>query len=126
MSPLPKALPNDGFLDMVIFKKTDTLKALQVMPSYLNGKYFKYPELFSYKKINKISIESDSPLLVNLDGEVFFDTTVNVEIIPAAVKFVAVNGLCYRGGGGYYKRAVLDRLTPLIKNHEKVNKKNSN
>jgi diacylglycerol kinase family enzyme len=51
--------------------------------------------------MKKIEIQSRDPLLVDLDGEVFFDTSLQVEIIPQAVKIVTPGGI------GFLKRADL-------------------
>jgi len=46
--------------------------------------------------MKKIELRSADPLVVNLDGEVYFDTSLVVEIIPAAVKIVAPGGIAYK------------------------------
>jgi diacylglycerol kinase family enzyme len=33
--------------------------------------------------------------MVNIDGEVFFDTRLTLEIVPAAVRIVAPKGVSY-------------------------------
>ncbi len=92
---VPLAMPNDREIDIMLFKSTYALRALLIMMDYLNGKYYKYPKDFTYLRGKKIEIRSESPLLIDLDGETFYDTNINIEVVPEAIKFVAPNGLTY-------------------------------
>jgi diacylglycerol kinase family enzyme len=89
------AVPDDGFLDALFFKSTSSLKILGEMVPYTKGQYANYPSDFIWKRVRKVVIRSDSPLYIDLDGEVFFDTNITVEVVPSAVKIVAVKGLKY-------------------------------
>jgi diacylglycerol kinase family enzyme len=89
------AVPDDGFLDALFFKPAKPLKILNEMIPYTKGLYTKFVGDFIWKRARKITIRSDSPLYIDLDGEVFFDTNITVEVVPAAVNIVAVNGLNY-------------------------------
>jgi diacylglycerol kinase family enzyme len=101
MSPVITAVPDDGELDMMVARKVGSLKALQLISDYLKGRYYKHPSICTLRRVQKVSIRSESPLLVNLDGEVFFDSELIIEIIPKAVKIVAVNNLTYRRRAEY-------------------------
>jgi diacylglycerol kinase family enzyme len=89
------AVPDDGFLDALFFKSTNSLKILGEMIPYTKGRYADYGDDFIWKRVRKVVIRSGSPLSIDLDGEVFFDTNITVEVVPAAVKVVAVKGLKY-------------------------------
>jgi diacylglycerol kinase family enzyme len=89
------AVPDDGFLDALFFKSTKPLKILREMVPYTKGQYTNFVGDFIWKRVKKVAIRSDAPLYLDLDGEVFFDTNITVEVVPAAVKIVAVKGLKY-------------------------------
>jgi diacylglycerol kinase family enzyme len=89
------AVPDDGFLDVLFFKPVKPLKILSLMIPYTQGKYAKFPNDVIWKRVRKVTIRSNTPLIIDLDGEVFFDTNITVEVVPAAVKIVAVKGLKY-------------------------------
>jgi diacylglycerol kinase family enzyme len=89
------AVPDDGLLDALFFKSTKSLKILNEMVPYTMGRYANYLGDFIWKRVRKVAIHSDAPLYIDLDGEVFFDTNITVEVMPAAVKIVAVKGLKY-------------------------------
>jgi diacylglycerol kinase family enzyme len=97
------AVPDDGMLDMMVARKISPFKALSLITEYLNGRYYKFPSVCILKRVRKVSIRSESPLLVNLDGEAFFDSELTIEIIPKAVRIVAVNNLSYRRRMEYHE-----------------------
>jgi diacylglycerol kinase family enzyme len=95
-TPVATAVPDDGFLDMLVVRNMGPLQVLRLMPRYLRGEYYKYPKACFLRRVKKITIRSESPLLVNMDGEAFFDSRLTIEIIPRAVKIAAVNNLAYQ------------------------------
>lgn len=99
LTSVPTAKPDDGVLDTVFFRSTSSLRAAALITPYTHGKFQKFPNDFVLKQLKIIDIHSAEPLLVDLDGEVFFDTSLHVEIIPAAVNIVAPGGI------GYARRA---------------------
>jgi diacylglycerol kinase family enzyme len=95
-NPVATAMPDDGLLDMLVVRKMGPFQVLRLMPHYLQGEYYKYPRACFLRRIKKITIRSESPLLVNMDGEAFFDSRITIEIIPQAIKMVSVDNLAYR------------------------------
>jgi YegS/Rv2252/BmrU family lipid kinase len=89
------ALPDDGLLDVLLFKTTNYLNIVMVGTRYIYGGYKRFPQYISYYRAKEVTISSKRPMVLQLDGEIFFDTTITIKIIPAAVKIVAVNGLKY-------------------------------
>ncbi|MDR0554094.1 MAG: hypothetical protein LBG76_04775 [Treponema sp.] len=102
-SPVATAMPNDGVLDAMFFRCGDALKSMKLMAAYVKGGGLRLPkEHFTWKRLRKIEIRSDEPLLVDLDGEMFFDTALTVEIIPAGIRFSAPGGI------EFYRRMAVD------------------
>ena len=89
------AMPNDGILDVLFFRCSNSLKAAGLVIPYTKGGFRRFPNNFTLKRIKKIEIHSEEPLLVDLDGEAFFDTSITVRIIPDAVRIVAPGGISY-------------------------------
>jgi diacylglycerol kinase family enzyme len=92
-SAVPCAMPNDGLLDVFLFKSLNSLKILRIMPKYLKGT-IKSKYLVKVR-CKKITIRSEMPLLIEMDGEPLFDTNITVEVAPGAVRFAAVDNLNY-------------------------------
>jgi diacylglycerol kinase family enzyme len=95
MYAVPTAVPDDGYLDVQLYKSQGTLKLLRHLPSYLYGKAPQKYRLL--KRAKKIAIRSQSPLLIQLDGEILIDSAITLEVIPGAIRMVTVKGLRYEG-----------------------------
>jgi diacylglycerol kinase family enzyme len=95
-NPVVTAKPDDGFLDTVFLRATGSFRILRIMVSYMKGEFRRFPKEFTWKRLRKIEIRSEDPLLVDMDGEAFFDTSLAIKIIPGAVKIVAPGGAVYK------------------------------
>jgi diacylglycerol kinase family enzyme len=91
-SVIPEAVPDDGLLDMIVSRKVSPIRTLQRMHSYLKGRYAQFPHDYIYRRVRSVSVSSDRPLCVSLDGEVFFDTSITVRVLPRAVRVASVGG----------------------------------
>jgi diacylglycerol kinase family enzyme len=89
------AVPDDGFLDVLMYKGTRPLQALPRYIPYSMGHYARFPGYFTLKRGKTISIRSKEPLMIDLDGEAFIDTNITVELIPHGVNMVTPNNLPY-------------------------------
>jgi diacylglycerol kinase family enzyme len=92
-------VPNDGQLDVLMLKAMRTVKTIMRFIRYNQGRYDYDPEEFILKRGKIISIRSKDPLMINLDGELFYDTNITVELIPQAVKIVTPNNLIFGAVG---------------------------
>lgn len=91
----PKAIPTDGLLDFVIIKKT--LSRFQLLPlikKYKQGKHLEW-DFTIYERGKKISIHSEKPAAVNMDGEVFYMQKASFEIVEKGISFVVPAGANY-------------------------------
>ena len=88
MRPVSSAVPNDGILDTLSIRSSGILQTSFLYPFYISGRYAMFPQHFVFKRGRKISIRSENMLVISMDGEVFFETELEVEVLPAAVRFV--------------------------------------
>jgi diacylglycerol kinase family enzyme len=95
MCLVKEAVPNDGLLDMLTIKCRGVLKVLKILFIYATGRYKMFPGNFTHKQLQKIVIFSKDILRVNLDGFVFYESGLEVELLPAAVQFIDVSGHGY-------------------------------
>jgi diacylglycerol kinase family enzyme len=91
------AVPDDGLLDILISKSADSLKTCKFVCSGAMNRHQDYPAGFIVRRGKKISVKSDLPLFINLDGEVFFDNCFTAEVMPQAVKIISVLDYTYEG-----------------------------
>ncbi|SFE88725.1 diacylglycerol kinase [Alteribacillus iranensis] len=65
---LPNAKYNDGMFDMIIITKTNIPEIIRIGTQALNGEHLHH-ENVKYVQANRIKIETDSDMQLNLDGE---------------------------------------------------------
>lgn len=80
MMAAPDAILDDGEFDICVIRKMPKIKLLMLFPQFMKGKHKKFKEVTFYRA-EKISIECEKPMAVNVDGEVFTDTKASFELI---------------------------------------------
>jgi diacylglycerol kinase family enzyme len=101
-SAVVSAVPDDGFMDVLMFKGSSTLRGLTRILPYAKGRYDRFPSDFTLKRGKIISIRSKDPLMIDLDGEAFLDTNITVELIRGAVKIAAPDNMPYKRGAAFH------------------------
>jgi diacylglycerol kinase family enzyme len=102
-SAVTSAVPDDGFMDVLMFKGTGPLRGLIRILPYTKGHYDRFPGDFTLKRGKTISIRSKDPLMIDLDGEAFLDTNITIELVKQAVKIAAPNNLSYSRRGAFHE-----------------------
>jgi len=97
MHPINHAMPNDGVLDLLTIQNLGLFSTITAFPLYTRGYYKMFHRNFALKQGKKISIRSDDTLRICIDGEIFYESELDVEILPAAIKFVDVTKHGYKG-----------------------------
>jgi diacylglycerol kinase family enzyme len=91
---LAGAVPDDGMLDVVLFRSVSPLLTSRSINKYLRGKL---PSNSVRVQARKIKIKSEKPIYIQTDTELLRDTSITFEVVPGAVQVVAVNNLAYQG-----------------------------
>jgi len=99
LHPVKNALPNDGILDMIIPHGQGRRQVFRMLPLFLSGSKKTLSKRFIYKQLRKISVNSNRILRVNLDGIVFFENGIDLELLPSALRFVDATRRGYKGVG---------------------------
>ncbi|MDR2965382.1 MAG: hypothetical protein LBU88_06370 [Treponema sp.] len=86
------ATPDDGILDIALIKSAHPLKTLFSMRRYSRGKR---PKNCVIVQAKKVSVQSDTPMWIQMDNEYFLDTNINLSLINHAIQIVAAEGLAY-------------------------------
>lgn len=92
----PMADPTDGQIDFVLVKRVSKLKALTLVSDYKNGSFInkkKFKKILTIRKGTHMHVESETPVIVTVDGECFASTDIDFKIMPKALRFVAPK--CY-------------------------------
>ena len=88
MAPAIDAHPDDGLLEVYIFKNAPKLRLLTSIPAYTAGNYRDLPELVSHYTAKKVRLSSDEVMCMSIDGEPFYGTSIEYQIMPKAIRFV--------------------------------------
>ena len=95
-NPVPEAEPDDGLLDVLLVKKVSLLQVAAVIGKYQKGKYADYPALIRRERCTELKIQCDAPQVVNIDGEAIHTDTLEIRLVPQALRFFYPKGLHYR------------------------------
>ena len=97
----PNTDPSDGYFDVVatgdlslleMIKATNNyVKALRIAEASDDCMAGEHEKMLIHHRAKKALISSTSPLIFNLDGEIFYDKYLTVEIMPAAVRIIVPN-----------------------------------
>ncbi|MDR0472273.1 MAG: hypothetical protein LBH43_01170 [Treponema sp.] len=82
------AIPDDGLLEVALLKTVTPLIGLFSMKKHFRGKT---PGNCVTMKAKNITIKSEEPFWVQLDGEFVQDTSISFEVAPKAVQIVSAN-----------------------------------
>jgi len=88
----PESKPDDGVLDCISISQVSRLKMFRLVPEVMRGTHLRFPEICS-RTFSKIEINSDRPLYIHTDGEIFAGfgvdvRQISVELLPGAIDVV--------------------------------------
>jgi YegS/Rv2252/BmrU family lipid kinase len=86
----PEARPDDGWLDYTAVQRVSRPMMFRLLPEFMKGTHARFRQV-STGKFRQLALQSDRPLMIHVDGEIFagFGTNVrqlSVEILPAALE----------------------------------------
>jgi YegS/Rv2252/BmrU family lipid kinase len=114
----PQAQLDDGWLDVYLFKGTNTLDTFRHLFTLMTGKQKVDPQIESYRA-REVSVLPDRPLPLHLDGDPSGTTPVNIRVAPRALQVVvprwSPNALF--ADGGFEERADAVTLADRINIH---------
>ncbi len=93
MIQAPKAVCNDGLLDLTLIRKVSKLTVLRHVKKLFNGEIYSVKQV-SHKQFKTLKIETAKPELIEVDGEVVGttglegSTGLELSIIPSSLKVI--------------------------------------
>lgn len=85
--PVPYTKYNDGILDVCYVESKSILGIIYLIPKYMKGRHTKIKGVH-FKKIRKLTIESENELKINIEGELINAKKVDIEIKPGFISFI--------------------------------------
>ncbi|KAF5040057.1 Diacylglycerol kinase [bioreactor metagenome] len=96
----PKALINDGVIDVCFVNKMSRFKILGLIGSYKNGTHLeneKLKDYITYKKCKTVKIISQESINLCVDGENYVFEEIDFEIVPESLNFRLPKGVTVQG-----------------------------
>ncbi len=88
MKIAPEAIPDDGLLDITLVNDLSNLEIARVLPTLYSGKFMR-EEKIDYYQAKSASIQTEAPIRVQLDGELFGYGPFRFSLRPKAIRFIA-------------------------------------
>jgi diacylglycerol kinase family enzyme len=88
LRPAVEARPDDGLLDVYLIRSMARFKVAPLALDYVQGRYYKWPRYISHYRGKTITVSSDQIMEICLDGEHFYDTVVEYQVVPHGLDFV--------------------------------------
>jgi len=80
----PDADPNDGLFDVVILGNLGKIEFLRTTPTVYEGTHVQHPKV-SVFRAREVDIQSEDPLLLQVEGEVCGHTPLHFTLLPQAL-----------------------------------------
>ena len=88
----PRAMLNDGMLEVCLVKCISRLKFVTMIGNYTNGTHLddkNCMKIMVYRRVNNVKVVAPKGLTYTLDGEIMNTTELNISVIPNAIKLIA-------------------------------------
>lgn len=82
----PHAELDDGLLDVIVTDKATRLDVIRELPRIQRGAYLKNPKV-TEMRAREVSIETEEPMAIDLDGEMVGFTPAHLRVLPSAIRF---------------------------------------
>ncbi len=83
----PRAQMDDGKLDLCLINPLNRMKLLSLFPSVYFGRHLAIEEV-EYSQVDRVRVESPSPVQIYADGEYVCETPVEIGIERAALRVI--------------------------------------
>jgi diacylglycerol kinase (ATP) len=93
----PKAIANDGLLDVCMIEKLSLLERIMILPKVPKGTHLQNKKV-NYYQTSKIEIEFSQEVPFHLDGELHFSKHFDISILPGAIHII------YNPSGNHFFR----------------------
>ena len=84
----PYAEISDGLMDFITVRRLSRLEFIRYVGIFKRGEHIEKMPYVKYKRCRKITMFSDKPFTVQLDGEAFDVMNPSFEIVPAALNLI--------------------------------------
>lgn len=83
----PEAIANDGLLDVCMIKKLNLFQRLKILTMVPKGSHVADSKV-NYYQTEKLKVDFGKKVPFHVDGELYFDTTFEVSLLPSALRIL--------------------------------------
>jgi len=83
----PHAELDDGLLDVIVTDEATRLDVIRELPRIQRGAHLKNPKV-TEMRAREVSINSEKPMAIDLDGEMVGFTPAHLRVLPSAIRFL--------------------------------------
>jgi diacylglycerol kinase (ATP) len=83
----PAAIANDGLLDVCMIRKLNLLQRFKILSMVPKGTHI-HDKKVDYYQTEKLKVDFGKKVPYHVDGELYFDTTFKVSIVPSALRII--------------------------------------
>jgi len=87
MIQLPNAIPDDGLFDVTVIRQIRRLEVIRNMYRLYNGTILSHPKISGYKG-NKVTISSEFPIDLEVDGESLGVSPFSFSLVPKSINVI--------------------------------------
>lgn len=84
----PHAKLDDGLLDVIVTDGATRWDVIKELPRIQRGSHLRNPKVNGHR-VRAISIRSEVPMAIDLDGEMVGYTNAQIKVLPSAIRFVS-------------------------------------
>jgi YegS/Rv2252/BmrU family lipid kinase len=87
MMQVPEAIADDGLFDITVIQKIGKIQVIRNVKNLYDGSFIKHPKVKTYR-CEKLVVHTDTPVLMEADGESLGATPLSFEIIPRCLNII--------------------------------------
>lgn len=88
MNITPRSDPQDGLLDLTLVRGITKLQVISLLPSLYAGSFYDKTSKITHHRSKEAAVTSDTPVYLQLDGELVGHTPARFGIEPQAIRVV--------------------------------------
>lgn len=98
-NPSPDARPDDGILELYVVPRVSLFTLARYIGKYASGKGDRYPKYIKHLRAASIRVDFDEENVVNVDGEVMYAKSVEMKLVPGALRLIVPDGMRFFDNG---------------------------
>lgn len=91
MMQTPHALADDGYFDLTVVRRMGKMEIIRSLKRLYDGTILEHPRVSGFRG-KKISIESNPPIKLEVDGESLGESPIGIQILPREIQVITGNG----------------------------------